>query len=124
MRTLLTRYLVGHKNSFFKLSMLIGVMILSTQSVNAQTGVAIPNVFTPNNDNVNDEFVIKPNGITVTDYNIKIYNRWGSLMFSSQNINISWDGRTTAGVKVSEGIYYYIISLNNTEYKGELSLIY
>lgn len=99
-------------------------MILSTQSVNAQTGVAIPNVFTPNNDNVNDEFVIKPNGITVTDYNIKIYNRWGSLMFSSQNINISWDGRTTAGVKVSEGIYYYIISLNNTEYKGELSLIY
>jgi len=103
---------------------LVCLFLFINESFRAQTAITIPNVFTPNNDNINDEFSINLNGITVTDYSIKIYNNWGVLMFSSQNANINWDGRTSAGIKVSEGNYYYIVVINGKSYSGVLSLIY
>ncbi len=110
-------------SSVFTIALLC-LFLFNSQYFQAQTAVPIPNVFTPNNDNINDEFSINLSGIIVTDYNIKIYNNWGVLMFSSQNANINWDGRTSTGVKVPEGNYYYIVIINGKPYSGALSLIY
>lgn len=76
--------------------------------------IIIPNIFTPNADNINDTFIIKnlPQGATV-----QIYNRWGALVSEWANPNGSWDGRTKAGIEVSAGIYYYIVTLPNNERK-------
>ena len=70
--------------------------------------ISIPNIFTPNNDNSNDEFEIKnlPKGAQV-----KIYNRWGALLFESNEPLNYWDGRTKSGTPVPDGIYYYLITL-------------
>ncbi|MBE2189304.1 MAG: gliding motility-associated C-terminal domain-containing protein [Candidatus Kapabacteria bacterium] len=88
--------------------------------------VQIPNVFTPNNDGINDIFSIKVEGVK----QIKgiIINRWGNTIYeyssiisdSPTTINL-WDGYTQEGKKVSDGVYYYIIEL--TDMKDEIKKI-
>jgi gliding motility-associated-like protein len=68
--------------------------------------LTIPNVFTPNGDGKNDEFVISGNGIKT--FSIEIYNRWGKKEFESSEITHSWDGK-----KVTDGTYFYIINAEN-----------
>lgn len=65
----------------------------------------IPNIFTPNNDGFNDQFVAQNLGIC--DFSIEIYNRWGNLIFTSNNPSIAWDGKTRSGGDASSGTYYY-----------------
>jgi len=62
-----------------------------------------PNAFTPNGDGSNDEF--KPLGPTdnITQYNLQVYNRWGQLVFSSDDPNVPWDGGNTR----QPGVYIY-----------------
>ena len=50
----------------------------------------IPNSFTPNYDGNNDSFGAK--GVNVSEYQLQIYNRWGDLIFTSDNISKEWDG--------------------------------
>jgi gliding motility-associated-like protein len=49
-----------------------------------------PNAFTPDNDGLND--VYRPSGTDVLSFRINIYNRWGELVFTSNNYNKGWDG--------------------------------
>ncbi|MEQ8625931.1 MAG: gliding motility-associated C-terminal domain-containing protein [Vicingaceae bacterium] len=85
---------------------------------------SVPNVFTPNGDGTNDFFTINGKGITNT--NIKIYNRWGELIFNGENQ--SWDGSSYNGQLVAAGTYFYIINFlqlgrSIEEIKGSVSLI-
>ena len=73
-----------------------------------QTNLFIPNTFTPNSDDHNELFVIQ--GINIKTFNIRIFNRWGELLFMSKSIEKSWDG-TFANKKVQEGPYYYQIEV-------------
>ena len=61
--------------------------------------VKIPNIITPNNDGLNDTF--SPQLPPTTTYQLKIYNRWGSLVFESNSPDKLWDGKN-----VSAGVYY------------------
>ncbi len=90
------------------------------------SSITIPNIFTPNNDGTNDVFSITCKNIKTL--NCKIYNRWGVLVGELKNVNDSWDGRTTAGLECTDGVYYYIltaIGLDEKEYeeKGFLQLV-
>ncbi len=67
----------------------------------------MPNAFTPNNDGLNDEF--KPGTVcTFTEYDFKVYNRWGQLVFETNNPDEAWNG-TIGGAEAPEGMYSYII---------------
>jgi gliding motility-associated-like protein len=70
--------------------------------------IRVPNVFTPNNDNVNDLFVVRANGIDVID--ITIFSRTGTQVFTSKSPIIVWDGHNGSGSKVSPGVYYYVLT--------------
>jgi gliding motility-associated-like protein len=72
--------------------------------------IIIPNVFTPNGDSDNEEFEIFNFGIP--EYEIKIYNRWGDLMFESTNSNKHWDGQQNS-TPAAEGTYYYTLIAND-----------
>lgn len=75
----------------------------------------LPNCFTPNDDSVNDFFLL--NGPGFCNYlGYSIYNRWGQLLFSTTNTFESWDGKSN-GVELPEGVY--IVTL-----KGEKPLSY
>lgn len=71
----------------------------------------VPNAFTPNGDGLNDVFNI------VTDllisYEIHIYNRWGGLVFHSEDIDIGWDG-DLKGIPQEIGVYTYLIRSTTT----------
>jgi gliding motility-associated-like protein len=75
----------------------------------------IPNVFTPNNDNNNDLFVVRSSGLK--EFNCVIYDRWGLEMIELASESMGWDGRTAAGVNVSDGTYYYIIKAQGLDGK-------
>ena len=88
----------------------------------------IPNVFTPNNDGNNDNFVIEIQSANLLEkLEVEIFNRWGQLV-SSSRFNVQglasavanspsgledftiWDGTTTTGTKVPEGTYFYVVT--------------
>lgn len=86
----------------------------------------IPNVFTPNGDGMNDFFTI---GTTkIVSLNCVIYNRWGQKLYEFNGIKGFWDGRTTAGVEVPDGTYFFLLNAvdeDDEEHfrKGSFSLI-
>ena len=80
----------------------------------------LPNIFTPNGDGINDEFVIYNLPL---ESNVTIYNRWGQSIISYQLMNRSWDGRSRKNELCVTGVYYYIITLPNGKmYKNSLQL--
>ena len=84
--------------------------------------IIIPNIFSPNNDVVNDEFVIY--GINDL-FDIKIYNRWGNLVFDQNPYENNWNGENSNGKKLSEGQYFYILKNNQEQIKlnGSVMLV-
>ncbi|KHJ39706.1 hypothetical protein PBAC_02170 [Pedobacter glucosidilyticus] len=83
----------------------------------------IPNAFSPNGDGYNDTWVIKYLESFVSA-SIKIFNRYGQVVFEAQQYNTHWNGRFN-GVDVPVGVYYYIIEPNNgrNRYTGSITLI-
>ena len=98
--------------------------------VQDENEIFVPNVFTPNKDGQNDGFNIKAS--CIKSIHKVIYNRWGMVVFESTQLNEVWDGRTTSGIEVPDGTYFYIFdvtfdSINGTEtnkiFKGTVTLL-
>ncbi|MBL7816582.1 MAG: gliding motility-associated C-terminal domain-containing protein [Saprospiraceae bacterium] len=72
--------------------------------------VFVPNTFSPNNDGANDDFkpFFKTDFIKIESYDMRIFNRWGSLVFTTKDLNESWDGRFK-GQQVESGVYIWTI---------------
>lgn len=65
------------------------------------------NVFTPNNDGVNDELTFFKNSNAVGS--IKIVNRWGNVVYESTDLNKSWNGKDLGNTALTDGVYFYTI---------------
>ena len=91
----------------------------------------IPNTFTPNNDGHNDKFFMSGKGIRIIT-KFSVWNRWGEMVFSTQNINVNdpkagWDG-TVNGKPLDPDVFVYMIEAicdlgDVLKYKGDISLI-
>lgn len=69
----------------------------------------LPNVFTPNNDGSNDLYTPILPFRFVDRVEMKIYNRWGNLVFETEDPMINWDGKDkNSGKNVKEGVYFYV----------------
>ena len=77
----------------------------------------IPNVFTPNGDNINDFLIAKTSGL-VEKVDFKIFNRSGLLLFQTSEPRINWDG-TYKGKIVSPGVYFYSCDVYETRITGQ-----
>ncbi|MFK7787715.1 MAG: gliding motility-associated C-terminal domain-containing protein, partial [Crocinitomicaceae bacterium] len=80
--------------------------------------IEVPNVFTPNNDIINDVFLITSQNLERLEGSI--FNRWGHEIFTFDTIDFEWDG-TTNGTEVTDGTYfikYKAIGLDQNEYEG------
>jgi gliding motility-associated-like protein len=77
---------------------------------------AIPNVFSPNGDGINDKFKLLGQNDPCFDFmDVQIFNRWGVLVFESDDPLFEWDGDNKNGKPMDEGTYYIII---NGQYGG------
>lgn len=86
--------------------------------------VFIPNVITPNNDGKNDSWRIQ--NIQLFPLNrVRIVNRWGDLVFKSENYSNNWNGTGFSGNKLPAGTYYYILDLGAGWgiFKGPITII-
>ena len=73
----------------------------------------VPNAFTPDNDDFNDIFQpVFTSGFDPFNYKLLIFNRWGEVLFESNNANIGWDG-TYGGKIVKEGTYVWKIEFRD-----------
>ncbi|WP_266368513.1 T9SS type B sorting domain-containing protein [Tellurirhabdus rosea] len=76
--------------------------------VSVFTRLLIPDAFSPNNDGINDTWVIR--GLEeYPDCRLEIYNRWGGLIFAANAQAGPWDGRSTSGVLVPPDLYVFVM---------------
>lgn len=93
-----------------KLYFIIGCFLMLSQSNSySQTGVNMPNIFTPDGDGMNDIFRISTAGYD--DLKCTIINRYGEPVYIFYGLNGSWDGFSHAGVKVTSGDYFIFLEL-------------
>jgi gliding motility-associated-like protein len=78
-----------------------GYFFLDDFSVTEYFEYSIPNVFTPNGDQVNDSFL--PTVINIPDWELTILNRWGNTIKVLNNADSTWDGGEAA-----DGVYFYL----------------
>lgn len=81
--------------------------------------VFVPNVFTPNDDNLNAEFQVL--GVERSTWDLKVFNRWGEPVFEQRDYKNTWRANG-----VATGVYYYLLKnaiCPGREYKGVISII-
>ncbi len=87
---------------------------LATDSIKVKVAcppeLYVPTAFSPNDDTKNDMFMVY--GKDITKFNLKIFNRWGTLVYETGDINSQWDGKYKGSI-VPQGVYTVII-----KYKG------
>ena len=78
----------------------------------------LPNVFSPNNDKVNDLYIpLKTTYVEKVDF--QVFNRWGLLIFRTDDPDINWDGKImNSNEVVSPGVYYYICEVFEPRLSG------
>lgn len=70
---------------------------------------AVPNVITPNGDNVNDVFYTRYAEVH-NDVNLIIYNRWGRVVYKTESYDNTWGGEKKNGKPLSGGVYFYVMT--------------
>ena len=85
-------------------------------------------IITPNSDGDNDNFVVRCDD-TILNLRIQIFNRWGQLVFESDDYQNEWQGTNRRGESLPEGGYFYVLEYTNLETnqleqeKGHISII-
>jgi gliding motility-associated-like protein len=88
--------------------------------------VFVPNAFSPNDDGVNDGF-LPLSGCGFEGYSLRIFDRWGQLVFESENPDDEWNGRFR-GRPLEPGVYVYVLNcrfsaVDERELYGSFSLV-
>jgi len=97
--------------------------------VNDNLNINIPNVFTPNNDNLNDFFEVVLSDLTqIKEIKGTIWNRWGGLIYEFNYPNENWWNGKSNNLDCQDGVYFYILNIKTTyeqtfEYHGTVTLI-
>ena len=92
----------------------------------AHSNVQVPNIISPNGDGFNDYFQIQYEGVQDLSL-LRIYNRWGELVYETRTIDVFWDG-TFRGQQLNPGVYVYYLEghcLNSEEFHmtGNVTII-
>ncbi|HNW97406.1 MAG TPA: gliding motility-associated C-terminal domain-containing protein [Bacteroidales bacterium] len=95
--------------------------ISKTIIVNPEFTFFVPNTFTPNGDGVNDYFYPVGEGFDLNNYEMDIYDRWGEIVFKTNNYYEYWDGKKMGKSDVApQGVYSWIVELKDFSGKRHL----
>jgi gliding motility-associated-like protein len=85
--------------------------------VSSETLLFVPNTFTPDGDEFNQNWVVQISEIDIYDFSITLFNRWGELIWESFDPEVGWDG-TINGAAVQDGVYTWKIEVG-TKFTGK-----
>ena len=74
-----------------------------------------PTAFSPNEDGLNDIFLIENSTIDPDNFQMIIYERWGGKIFETTDMNEGWDGKLKNSEKAKSGTYIYILKYKDAE---------
>jgi gliding motility-associated-like protein len=88
----------------------------------------VPNAFTPDYDDFNESFFPKGFGISDEGYTFRIFNRWGDLVFQTNELYGAWNGRMNNGDLAQDGTYTWTVTFRDElggrhQRKGHVSLL-
>lgn len=85
-----------------------GLIHFTSKTIFVENAIEVPNVFSPDENGINDIFVVKSNG----DQRIKleIYTRNGDLIYEKTGTVVYWDGKLASGNFADQGVYYYVLT--------------
>lgn len=87
--------------------------------------IELPNVMTPNGDGMNDELLLDAQFESCQEYEAKIFNRWGNVVFTQTKGSVPFKGFTQDGKKrLSSGVYFFTIKSGELERNGTITLSY
>jgi len=75
----------------------------------------IPNAFTPDGNNLNENWFPRGVGFEKSSYKMIVYDRWGNIIHQSGDTDFGWDGRDTKGQPCPQGMYTYRITMEGRE---------
>lgn len=110
-------------------SELIEISFLSADTIIAhlepeEYGYYVPNAFTPNGDGHNDYWLPLGNAVDVDDFNLKVFNRWGELIFETNDPFMPWWGfKNNTGKMAQDGVYAYRIKVTDAVAREEYELL-
>jgi gliding motility-associated-like protein len=85
----------------------------------------LPNVFTPNEDGVNDMFVPQEESRHVDSVTFQVFNRWGQIVYETSDPGLNWDGiDIESGEPCTEGTYFYICTVYQLFLEGRETKTY
>jgi gliding motility-associated-like protein len=85
-------------------------------TIEPNSSLYIPNAFTPNGDGHNDTFFAK--GENIFDFEMRIFDRWGNLIFYSNDMDKHWDGRVKPdGLIAQQDVYVYDVSAKDIKHQ-------
>lgn len=127
--SILAPFAFPSESTLYTLSVADGNGCVFTDEVllSVENALKIPNTFSPNNDGRNDTWVIV--GIeNYPDCSIFITDRWGQEVFQTSGYSkeTAWKGESRSGKGLTEGVYFYLINLNDEDdqqFKGSITLI-
>ena len=103
--------------------------VMQTIEVVEEPTLYVPTAFSPDGDGINDLFVVQANGIDLDNYNLRIYDRWGELIFESNDLYYSWNGTAKGNNKIVEiGSYIWLVTVKDingieTKKSGKVTVI-
>jgi gliding motility-associated-like protein len=88
--------------------------VYQTVEIVEEPTIYVPSAFSPDGDNINDFFEIKANGMDLDNFNVKVYDRWGEIIFESSDLYKSWDGKAKNNLKFVEiGSYIWLVTVKD-----------
>jgi gliding motility-associated-like protein len=113
-------YSVGEENTYYVTGEENGCVSLpdSIIVVMSESEFIIPNAFTPNEDGLNDDFHIL-NPIFYPSFTFDIYNRWGQMVFSTNDVLQGWDG-TFDNIAQEIGMYIWVVKYEKANQPGQV----
>ncbi|MCX6292329.1 MAG: PKD domain-containing protein [Bacteroidetes bacterium] len=92
--------------------------ITGTERVEPEFTFYVPNAFTPNDDGKNDLFIPYCTSVVPDNYLMRIFDRWGDVVFSSSNISVGWNGHSKGGnTIVPAGAYVYQLEFTDNQHE-------
>ena len=99
-----------------------------TITIVEEINIHVPNSFSPDGDGVNDIFRPYGEGYSLSGYEMYIYDRWGELLFSSNDFNFGWDGKIKGATLTTNEVFVYKILVKSLsgksyQYTGHITLL-